>query len=90
MARILLLCVLSFALPTLVYLAWMWWRARRGLPPLETKTPWVLLAAAGVVLTALVAFVYDDAKRAAPGGVYEPPRLEGGKIVPGRTTPGSP
>ena len=90
MARVLLLYVLPFALPSLVYLAWMWWRARRGLAPLDAKTPWVWLAAAGVALTALVAFLYDDAHRAAPGGLYEPPRLEGGKVVPGRTTPGSP
>ena len=87
MLRFLILYLLPFAAPSLIYAAWVIWRRRRGLAPPEFPGRWAGLLAVGALLTLLTAFVHDDASRGAPGEVYQAPHMAGGKIVPGRSVP---
>jgi hypothetical protein len=92
MIRIVLSIVLPLVLPTALYFLYVWYMARRAraadptgsnAPP-EVDVPWWWLALAGMVLVLVslaINFVDTGAK---PGGRYEPARIEGGKLVPGR------
>lgn len=92
MIRLLLTYVLPLVAPTLLYLAWNWiqvQRARGGkrpAPPPIDQTPWVVLAACGILLVAVVllSFVLFGGG-SAPGLDYQPPRVEDGQIVPGQS-----
>ncbi len=84
MTRILLTYVLPLLLPTALYLLWLRFAgggARR-------EVPWMWLAIAGLGLAAMVlsglALSGGD-----KDGIYEPPHVENGKIVPGHVRPGS-
>lgn len=79
MIRILLTYVLPLILPTALYLLWARRAAARGLSP-DIPYPW--LAAAGVALLALTVFALS-LRGGTPGGKYEPPRYEDGRVVPG-------
>jgi hypothetical protein len=91
MPREFLTLFLPLVLPTVLYLVWlraMRWQAGgaiswRGLP-------WLWLGLSGVGLTALVLFVVTVHFGTAAGGVYVPPHLENGRIVPGHIQPARP
>lgn len=93
MIRIVLSIVVPLVLPTVLYFAYAWFvvkRARARDPdaaPPEIDVPWWGLAMAGLVLVAVslaINFVDSGAK---PGTRYEPARIEGGRVVPGRNVP---
>ena len=53
--------------------------------PFVIRTPWFRLIAAGVglVIVSLMLSVFFGPKN-PPGSVYQPPRVEDGKVVPGQ------
>jgi hypothetical protein len=92
MLRELLTLVVPLVLPTLVYLLWLRalrWSGADGVVVWQ-KLPWVWLVVTGVALTALVLFVVTVGFGTAVPGVYVPPYVENGRIVPGHIEPVKP
>lgn len=86
MLREFLTLVVPLVLPTVLYLVWlraMRWSEQGGGAVSWRAMPWVWLAAAGAVLTALVLFVVTVHYGTATPGVYVAPHVENGQIVPG-------
>jgi hypothetical protein len=89
MVRLIFTYLLPLLLPVLGFLAWNWLRNLAGNraepPPDFADMPWMVLVGAGVSLllvTLLVLVLLDDG--GSPGETYIPPRLEDGKVIPGR------
>jgi heme A synthase len=91
MIRILVQILLPLIAPALLY----WLIARmaqrraqaQGKPAdsvLAAETPWSWLIGAGLVLAVLVVVLTQAFEGGRPGAVYEPPRYEDGRIIPGR------
>lgn len=91
MTRKLITVVLPFLVPFAVYGIY-WWAAKRrqlaaaaGKPPSALESfPWTWLVTAGAglaVLTVSLTVIFD---RNDPSAEYHSPRLENGKIIPGR------
>jgi len=83
MLRIALIDILLFALPFLVYGAYMVWV--KGAPPgtLLQSAPifWLLAAGFGLLFVTMATLVqFSGGER---GGTYHPPAIEDGKIKPG-------
>jgi hypothetical protein len=76
--------VLPLALPTVLYLLWLQAAHR---PRSWRVMPFVWLVGAGVVLLAIVLFVVTVHFGTPQTGVYVPPRVENGRIVPGHIEP---
>jgi len=91
MPRILLTIVLPLLLPTALYLLWVTTLrpARHDGTLRWMALPWLWLAVAGVSLLAIVLFVVTVHFGAPQEGVYVPPRLQNGHIVPGHIEPKS-
>lgn len=85
MLRILLEVVLPFAAPFLVFLAWRL-LVTRG-QGLLARTPWYALTVCGLALACLSLVSLAFLGEGDPEGVYEPPHLEDGRVVPGRVRP---
>ena len=89
MARILLHYVLPLALPALVFVGWVLLTRKEDGKDLSTldrlqKGPWYWILVIGLTLTlgglaAIAAF-----EGAPPGGTYQAPRFEDGRIIPGQ------
>lgn len=88
MIRILLQYLLPLVLPTVLFFIWAWFARRRGLAAAPAagvrETPWLWLAVAGVLLMGATLVAVALTSGADPGGVYQSPRYEDGRIVPGR------
>lgn len=85
MLRILIEVILPFAAPFILYLAWRLLVTRgRGL---LARTPWYLLTVCGLVLACLSLASLALLGEGDPRGVYVPPHLENGRIVPGTVRP---
>lgn len=91
MLRILLQILLPLIAPAVLY--WLiarlaQRRARAAGKPadsvLAAEPPWSWLIFAGLVLAVLVIVLTQAFHGGRPGAVYEPPRYEDGKIIPGR------
>ena len=89
MLREILTLVVPLVLPTVVYLLWV-----RAVRSSETegvmawqRLPWVWLAVSGVALAGLVLFVVTVHYGTAIPGIYVPPRMENGRIVPDHIEP---
>lgn len=78
-----LLILLPFAVYSL-YLFLMRWRPGYA----RTKTPWTLLFAIGLSLFAASFVFWRFSASQGTSGVYVPPHVENGKIVPGRVDDG--
>jgi hypothetical protein len=91
MPRVLLTIVLPLLLPTALYLVWVTVlrRPHRNGAAAWTTWPWVWLAGAGIALLAIVLFVVTVHFGAPQEGVYVPPHLQNGHIVPGHIEPKS-
>lgn len=85
--RIFLHAVLPFLLPTIVFVLWVIFSQRHDheQSPVERISggPWFWLLVSGFVLFS-AGLGYLAMEGEEPGGTYEAPRLEDGKIVPGR------
>jgi hypothetical protein len=96
MGRILLEFLLPLLLPTVLYLLWV--RAERsrierlgrGEPPRWQDAPFLWLALMGVVLAGAVLVALHFAGGSGIEGVYVPPRLIDGQVVPGHVDPRPP
>ncbi|MCM0019249.1 MAG: DUF6111 family protein [Tagaea sp.] len=97
MTRILLQIALPFVLPFLAYGLWLAVERRRaeklgrGEVPGWSEAPVVWLGAAGLGLATIATLglllLQDGDKRS---GIYVPPHLENGRIVPGQLEPAPP
>ncbi|MEE9587598.1 MAG: DUF6111 family protein [Hyphomicrobiaceae bacterium] len=85
MVRVVLINILLFLLPLLLYVLYVW-LARRELPPGavldDAPILWLLIAGTVLVIAALIFFISFEG--APPGGVYHPPSFNNGRIEPGR------
>jgi hypothetical protein len=88
MTRVVLSILLPLLLPTALFFLYAWYLERRaraaGTEPREIDVPWSWLAIAGCLLAVLSLLVNVFYSGTEKGTRYEPPRLEDGKIVPGR------
>jgi hypothetical protein len=82
--------ILKYAIPALLpfalYALWLWiarLQQRAGVTGWR-DAPWMLLTAAGLVLLVASLFATALLTGSPPEGTYVPPRLEDGRIVPGR------
>lgn len=76
-----LIALLLFALPLGAFVLW-----RRRDPEAELSRAMLLLAVLAVAAAVGGAAWYGLTRREAPG-VYVPPRVEDGRIIPGHTEP---
>jgi heme A synthase len=88
MTRIVAEFVVPFLLPTALYMAWMWYRARYvaqhgGEVPKIEQGPWAILLFLGAVLTMAILAVSALTRGGDASSVYTPPHLENGQVVPG-------
>jgi hypothetical protein len=96
MGRVLVQYVLPILLPSLVYFGWLVYENRRVAQGGEGRTrrweegPWAWLVGGGVVLAVLGAIATAALTRGGREGVYVPPRVEDGRIVPGHLEPARP
>jgi hypothetical protein len=83
MGRAIITIVVPLLLPTILYVGWRV-AIRRGL---NLPSTWMWLALSGLALAslALVAVSVDFGE--PRNGVYVPPHLEGGEVVPGHVAP---
>ena len=89
MTRFFVTVLLPLVLPTLLYALWSGSLGRTGQPGQEAewrRLPWTWLAALGVILAGavVIAVVQIGGSR---GGVYVPPHLQNGVVVPGHVEP---
>lgn len=87
--RAFLTIVVPLLLPTLLYLAYLFFVRPRVVGPQgqtaqESARIWVWLGVAGMVLAAITFFAVAELDGAPPGSRYEPAQLIDGKIQPGR------
>jgi hypothetical protein len=92
MIRIFLTYAVPFLLPIAGYALWIWYRTRHaathgGEPPRFEQGPWPLMLFLGAVLSFAVLALNALTAGSPPGGVYVPPHVEDGKVVPGRVVP---
>jgi hypothetical protein len=90
MLRVFLTVVLPLILPLALYLGWVMTlgAAQEGGGSISwTTVPWLWLAVAGVGLLAIVLVVVTVGFGAPEQGVYVPPHLEDGRVVPGHIVP---
>jgi hypothetical protein len=96
MGRILFQFVLPIVLPTMIYVAWLMAERRRAEAPGGAAmrqwkdAPWLWLVALGVFFAILVALATALIGGESTEGVYVPPRLKDGEIVPGHVEPAPP
>lgn len=86
--RVFLQYVVPLLLPLAIYVGYLIIarRIQRGQGPLAAQMrqwPWAWLAVAGVALLAISLLAFNLTTGSDPGGVYVPPKLEDGKVVPG-------
>lgn len=95
MIRILFAYIVPFLLPTIVYAAWLWFRARyvethEGRAP-GLEKGWLPLT---LFLGAVLVLISLGATALLGGGAtdthYVPPYLEDGKMIPGHLEPRKP
>ncbi len=91
MLRVSLTVILPLVLPLALYLGWVvcWGAAHEGAGVSWSAVPWLWLAFAGLGLLAMVLVVVTVGFGTPQQGVYVPPHLENGRIVPGHIVPKS-
>ncbi len=88
MTRILLQYLLPLLLPAAIYFGWVWLAQRTGkgqadgFTPLQ-EGPWFWLVTAGLALMVAGLVFTALMGKGQIEGTYEPPRFEGGRVVPG-------
>jgi hypothetical protein len=87
MIRRLLLDIVLFLLPFFLY--GIYWRAigRVAAKGKDIVHPWTILTATGLVLVILSFFWWRLSIDQAAEGIYVPPHVEDGEVVPGQFVP---
>jgi hypothetical protein len=89
--RVLITYVVPLIAPAVLYFFWVvLTNGKKGGKRRLVDGPWLWLAFAGLALAILVLMGIAYFSGEAPGGQYQAPRLENGKIIPGhveRQTP---
>jgi hypothetical protein len=80
--------ILLFLLPFALYAAYLRFRPANESEPALTY-PWMVLIIAGLSLVAASFVFWGVFENANQRGVYVPPHLEDGRLVPGRVIPES-
>ena len=88
MSRILLQYLLPLLLPAAIYFGWVWLANRTGKGRADgsmglQEGPWFWLVTAGLALMVAGLVFTALTGQGQMEGTYEPPRLEGGRVVPG-------
>ena len=86
MIRRILIEVLLFLLPFALYGIY-WQLIGRGKDEEGRRHPWAMLFIIGLVLVIISFFVWAVSEGDPREGVYVPPHVEDGRIVPGRVVP---
>ena len=86
MLKIFLQFVLPLIFPTALWLVWAWFEKRRnkGEPEAGRATPWIWLIAIGFALSAISLVTWGVIEGESPSKAYTAPKLEDGKVVPGK------
>ncbi len=84
MGREFLTIIIPLLLPSALYLAWRYAAGRGVILPVT----WVWLAVAGLALAAATLIAVNVDFGGARDGVYVPPHVSAGQIVPGHVEPG--
>ncbi len=92
MIRILLVRILPFLVPVILFAAWYYLarrRARRSgeTPPGWREAPWGWIALSGLIVMVAGLAYFRFSTGAAPDGTYVPPKYEDGRIIPGHVEP---
>ena len=87
MIRRILFETLLFLLPFALYGAYLRLAKRDENAP-APQHPWTILFASGLVLVAASFLIWGITEGAGEQGVYVPPHVENGRVVPGHVEPG--
>jgi hypothetical protein len=93
MARILVQIVFPILLPALLYALWLAAERRRletaggGQRPGWAEAPWFWLLALGVFFAGIIAVAVALFGGESIEGVYVPPQIKDGRVVPGHVEP---
>lgn len=93
MTRLILVYLIPFLLPFAIYAAWVWLSRHSredGVLVTIAKGPWFWLVIAGFLLTLSSLGLWAVLDSHKPEENYVPPRLEDGRVVPGRMVPPTP
>ncbi len=83
MGRVLVTIIVPLVLPTALYLVWRLWLGRT----VTVSSTWVWLLVAGLALSSLTLIFLSVDFGAPREGVYVPPHVENGRVVPGNIEP---
>ena len=93
MVRAILTILLPIAAPTALYLIWLWFARRKALAEGKTEipqlgdAPWIWLACGGIALAIGVMWSLPFLTGGPVDGIYVPPHVVDGEIVPGQILP---
>jgi hypothetical protein len=87
MIRFILIMAVVFVLP---FVGWRIWAALKGVEPGPVPVGALSLAGAALAATAMVVLAALSIESSDRDGLYQPPRLEGGEVRPGRFEPSEP
>ncbi len=87
MLRIILINLFFLMLPSLIYFAYVYFIKKQDPDADVSGAPVFWLFAVGLLLMLASVAYFIETEGGKPGEVYVPPRIEDGKIVPGRTQP---
>jgi hypothetical protein len=96
MGRFLIQVVFPIALPALLYALWLTAERRRleaagGVhPPRWVEAPWLWLLALGLFFAVIISVAFAVFGGESIEGIYVPPQVKGGQIVPGHVVPPAP
>ena len=80
---------LLFLLPFALYAAYLR-LAKQDESEAQRKHPWTFLFASGLVLVAASFLIWGITEGSGEQGVYVPPHVEDGRVVPGHVEAGAP
>lgn len=82
--------ILPFLLPFVIYGLWVFFvrRKTKAGGGVWDDAPWTWLFGAGLAVMVATLFGVALLSGSEPGGAYQPPRVEDGKVVPGHVVPG--
>ncbi|HTC18758.1 MAG TPA: DUF6111 family protein [Stellaceae bacterium] len=86
MIRVALTILLPLLAPTALYFLWYYAFGRKA-ESSAAHRPWTWLVIAGLAAAAAVLFTVGIDAGGDRGGLYVPPHVEGGAVVPGQVVP---